>query len=239
MVYRDFFVYTQDFWNFCVGFELVEIVVNAVGNGTRSFNFNRYGPFGEGSPNADPDAHITIRFDVSTDEAIRVIKAELEEIKNQGKITSWCSEEDNIWDIEPMSRYSPVYHTAHETSTACAIRFYSELKNNVTELQSFKDNKVNYMCKFLPLWLKNSGFTLLNNSPASSSQFINALVGKCSESFKGTIDKSRLDNKYTFAVRLLHLFFNCITVDRNQEREILQRTNITDLNKLGNSLVDC
>lgn len=236
--YRDFFVYTVDYLDFCKGFELVQKIVDVAEGDIKGFNFNRHSQFSEGSPNPDPDEHITIRFDVRNDQVIPRIKTKLEEIKNQEKIENWCSEEDNLWDIEPMSRYSPVYHTAHETSTACAFRFYKELKNNSSELQNFKSNKLDYLCMFLPLWLKYSGFTLLNNVSVTATPFIDNLAKKCAESFKDSVDKSRIEDKRIFAKRLFHLFLNCITVDVNQERNILLRMNIQDFNRLGYSLVD-
>ena len=237
MVYKDFFLYTEAYWDFCKGFEIVQELTEAAG--INKFNFNRYGWSGEGSPVADPDEHITVRFDFNENLVTQRISAKLEEMKNYGKINNWCSEEDNIWNIEPMNRYPSVYHTAHETSTACAIKFYNEIKNNTIEFNNFKNNKVAYLQIFLPLWLKYSGFTMFNNYSANSFLFIKQLAKKCSESFRRTVDRNQISNKCTFAERLVHLFLNCITVDRSQETEILQNMGIHDFNALANSLEDC
>ena len=110
-----------------------------------AFNFNRYGI--EGSRHPDTRFHITVRLNVNKDEALCLIEEKLEHMKNQRTISDWRPE-DNTYDIKPMRDYSRTYHTAHETSTACAIRFWSELRKNPTELQRFLQNSNQYLEPF-------------------------------------------------------------------------------------------
>ena len=104
----------------------------------------------------------------------------------------------------------------------------------------------------LPLWLKYSGFTLLNSVVVGTSAFIDNLARNCAKSFKTTVDKNRIIDRYTFAERLVHLFLNCICVPNGrpyvgQEYQIIASiatglgftTFKSFFNKLGQSLIDC
>jgi hypothetical protein len=146
-----------------------------------------------------------------------------------------------------MCRYDCTYHTAHETSAACALRLYRELENDPSEFRNFKENEHQFLLVFLPLWLKYSGFTLLNDFVVERPAFMDGLARNCAETFEATVDKKRITDKHTFAERLVHLFLNCICIDGVQEIQIISsivrdlglKTPREFLDELGQSLVSC
>jgi len=225
LVYKDFFIYTKDYSDFDSGFSLVQEIVDVVRNRIRGFNFNRYSQNSEGSPCADPREHITVRLDFKNRRDIRKVEEKLEQMKSHGEIDDWVREEDNQYDIKPMRKYPPVYHTAHETSTACAFEFYRRIKSNTkraqSEFQNFIQNKVRFLSDFLILWLKYSGFQLLHAVNVSTTDFVKEMSEECASVFESTVDRSWITDKKLFTNRLLHLFFNCISA-YPEEHQIVQ-----------------
>lgn len=208
MTYYDFFIYTPFYWDYNRGFEIVQELIDSVKKEINGFNFNRYGT--EGSLRPDNRVHITVRLDIKHNDSLERIERKLDEMEDQRIIEDWRSEDDN-YDIRPMRDYPPVYHTAHETSTACAFRFWSELKKDADELQQFTQNRIQYLEPFFAQWLKYSGFSLLKNLSIDINSFRNNLSRKCSKSFKKTVNKKHIgNNSALFSSRLVHLFLNCI-----------------------------
>lgn len=223
MVYRDFFIYTTNYWDFDTGFKITQEIIDVVGNSINGYNFNRYGRYGEGSPRerADPREHITVRLDFDNKEDIQKVEDKLEEMKKQGIIDDWCQEEDNPYNILPMREYPTTYHTAHETSTACAFEFHRKSRESPSKFRNLNQDKVRYLSDFFLLWLKNVGFKLLNNITISTSDFIQKLAKDCASVFMNTVDKSRISDKQLFTDRLLHLFLNCICISREEPQIIV------------------
>lgn len=255
MTYKDIFMYTSKYWNFNVGFQLVKEIVGVVKDDIKGFNFNRYGMFGEGSPPpcADPRQHITIRLDFKNLKAIQAVEDKLNQMISDGRIDDWCREKDYPYDdygVTPFRLLDPVYHTAHDTATACAFKFYEIISNNSSEFQEFRNYKFRYLKGFLPVWLRESGFQALNSANAAVSPFKAQLTANCAEVFKEIIDKKKLTDMKKFVNRLLHLFLNCICISRSEEERILVylgsllgfRGSFTYdelCERLGQTLMDC
>jgi len=253
MTYKDYFLYTEKYWDFDYGFQLVELIVDVVRSRINGYNFNRYGTYGEGSPPscADPRQHITLRLDLKNQEAIQAVEGKLALVKADGNISDWTKEEDypyKIRGVTPMRLLNVVYHTAHETATKCALSFYQSISSNSTELHIFQNDKIGYLSDFLPVWLEKSGFRALGGVRPDTSSFKEQLAVDCASSFSEIVDKNRLTDKKKFADRLIHLFLNCICVDTYEENDILTslgrflgcpRTYDEICEILGKTLEDC
>ncbi len=225
MTYHEIFLYTAYYFDFMKGFEIVKKIIDVIPKDElKGYNFNRYGVEGE-----DRVPHITVRLDLAN-EIPNQVEDLLSDMKEERIITCWRTENPLV---KPFKEYSTTHHTAHETSTACAFTFYDLMKNNRDEFQEFMNDKFRYLSHFLPLWLKKCGFRKLDNLTVSTTEFIENLAKRCSESFKNTVDKARIDNKYVFTERLIHTFNNCICVGLNEEANIMfnlmQRIFYTDL----------
>jgi hypothetical protein len=216
MTYRDYFLYTNDYWNFERGFNLVKETIKPIKKKINGFNFNRYGQNGEGDPRPDPRAHISIRIDCKREEDRRKVEAKLDEIETRGNIDDWCSEENNQYDIQPMNEYLPVFHTAHETASACAMRFYEKISVNRLEYEPFNQNKTEYIKKFMPTWLKKSGFTIFSNINNSINEDAEEIAAQCAKAFSSTAKEDKITDSTLFTERLFHLFLNCICIYREE-----------------------
>lgn len=215
LVYQDIYVYTSNFFDFMKGFDIVKAIIDAVPPGQlEGYNFNRYSVEGE-----DRVPHITVRLNLS-DEVPQAVKDLLDDMIGR-EISYWRTDNPSV---TPFREYSTNHHMAHETSTACAFKFYDEMKRGSDEFRRFwrsSNDKIRYLSDFLPLWLKKCGFRKLDDLATSTSQFIETLANKCAEAFQDTIDGTRITDKCVFTERLIHTFLNCICISLDEEFKIV------------------
>jgi len=225
LVYHEIFLYTNYFFDFMEGFEIVKRIIDTVPKDhLEGYNFNRYSEEG-----GDRVPHITVRLNLKNEIPGEVISL-LDDMKREGYVTCWRI--GNPY-VKPFKEYSQNHHIAHETSTACAFAFYNEMNHNRNEFQRFINDKIRYLSAFLPLWLRKCGFKKLDGVTVLTSNFIENLADKCSKAFKETVDKNRITDKYLFTERFIHTFNNCICVSLDEEASIMfslmQRMSYADL----------
>ena len=111
------------------GFEIVKAIIETIPDDKlERYNFNRYGVEGK-----DKIPHITVRLNLRN-EMPQEVKNLLDNMKEK-VITTWQIENPLV---KPFREYLSNHHTAHETSTACAFEFYSEMDRNSNEFQKFE-----------------------------------------------------------------------------------------------------
>lgn len=196
------------------GFEIVKAIIEAIPEGQlEGHNFNRYGEEGE-----DIVPHITVRLNLRN-EVPQEVKDLLDDMKER-VITNWQIENPLV---KPFREYSTNHHTAHETSTACAFKFYIEMVCNRNEFKIFERDKIRYLSDFLPFLLKRCGFKKLDNLLVQTSEFVENLADRCTEAFESTIDENLINDKYLFSERFIHTFHNCICILPIEEVNIICR----------------
>ena len=214
-MYYDFYIYTDEFWDFDKTFEVTKTLVDSVApEQLTGYNFNRYTVEGE-----DRTPHITVRLDLENENHVARITKKLSELRVQGTIDDFTVDNPLVL---PFREYSINHHLAHEASAKCAFKFYDKKNQNPTEFQAFIRDKVAFLREFIPLWLKYSGFVFqgVTNVTSSSSTLIEELAKECG-AIVGSIEINQITDIHVFSERLIHIFMNCVCVPRNEEIAVL------------------
>jgi hypothetical protein len=215
-MYYDFYLYTDEFWDFDKAFEVTKTLVASVDpEQLTGYNFNRYTLEGE-----DREPHITVRLNLGSINQLSKVTEKLHEMNSNEDIDDFS---DNNPLVRPFREYSINHRLAHEASTQCAFKFYDKKKQNQQEFQVFTRNKVVFLREFIPLWLKYSGFVFqgVANVTSSSSTLIEELAKECG-AIVGSIEVNQITDIHVLSERLIHIFMNCVCVPRNEEVTVLR-----------------
>jgi len=214
-MYYDFYIYTDEFWDFDKAFEVTNTLVDSVASEQlTSYNFNRYSVEGD-----DRCPHITVRLNLKSVNQSSKVTEKLSEMKSNGVVDDFT---DNNPLVTSFREYSINHQLAHEASTQCAFKFYDEKKQNPGECEAFIRDKVTFLREFIPLWLKDSGFVSqgLTGVASSSSTLIEELAKECG-AIVGSIEVNQITDINVFSERLIHTFMNCVCVLRSEELSVL------------------
>jgi len=164
-------------------------------------NFNKYW-----DPQHDIyHPHMSIRLNLRSDE-----ESVMHEISGVGQGLLTRSEIRHFRPIrEPWSEPDFVIK-AHETATACAVKFKEELDTRHELYANLTRDPLKHMGHFIRLMLQHAGFnvyiawTFLREAPPNG---INEIARSCASILSQSIGSQR--PKPDFIERFLHCFFNC------------------------------
>ena len=214
-MYYDFYVYTDEFWDFDKAFEVTKTLVDSVDpEQLTGYNFNRYTVEGD-----DRVPHITVRLNLESVNQASKVTAKLYKMKSNGVVADFT---DNNPLVSPFREYSINHRLAHEAATQCAFKFYDKKNQNPGEFQAFTRDKVAFLKEFIPLWLKYSGFVFqgVTNVTSSSSTLIEELAKECG-AVVGSIEVNQITDIHVLSERLIHTFMNCVCVPGSEEVTVL------------------
>ena len=137
------------------------------------------------------------------------------------EITDWQIDHPTVTGLD---HYSSNHHTAHETSTECALTFYDIVRRRPEVLAIFQNNQIEnllrFLLSFLPILLQNCNLIRLENPPSRIDPFIRRLVNACTRSYNNTVNTEKITDFPLFFERFIHLFLNSINIPVQIETEL-------------------
>lgn len=192
----------QQFNDLAIPIDTFRSFVEALGSNVRAGNFNKYYDPAQGITHPQ----IAVRVDVDNEiGAQEVILKVARNLKEQGKIRHYYEQ------LSPWSE-PPFVVKAHELGTACAIAFKDQILKNSKLVETFKNNRGNFLFEFVYMLLKQLEFQPFITwdrrriFPLPESN-LTEVIAPCAQTYRR---QSQGFESPDFLERFIHAFLNCV-----------------------------
>lgn len=176
--------------------------IEALGSNVRGGNFNKYYDPGQGVTHPQ----IAVRADVDNEiEAQEVILNVAHNLKEQEKIRHYDKQ---------LGRWSepPFVVKAHELGTTCAIEFKDQILKNSKLVETFKNNRGNFLFEFVYVLLRQLEFQLFITWDRRRlfpfpERDLTQVIAPCVQTYR---QQSQGFESPDFLERFIHAFLNCV-----------------------------